>query len=111
MSDLNPHLAPLSADKITEMAVKFYGNSINTRTVTDATAFAQRVLQEAERLFEVWKSQQLCSLKGHEFAIKDTMVGDLYREDGDILILTEYKAESIRCRNCDTKLIQQKTLV
>lgn len=111
MSDLNPHLAPLSQEKIQAMAVEFYGNGPLTSTVKNATEFAQMVLREAERLFQVWRDQQMCAMKGHQF---DLTVNDLQSVSGDAvgdIKLTGWKVEEIKCANCDTRLVQQKTLV
>ena len=60
-------LAPLSRDKLTELAVEAYGYVPDSKTVKTAVELGLRILQEAERLAEPWKLRQLCRLEGHQF--------------------------------------------
>lgn len=99
-------IAPLTRQKLQEMAVKFYGNSPGSGTIRNAVDFSERVLREADRLLEPWKKRKLCEIKGHQFVLQGEGNHITQLSDGaHAQILAEWKVPVSQCRNCDMQLI------
>lgn len=98
-------IAPLTRQKLQDMAVKFYGNTPTSGTIRNAVEFAEQVLREADRLLEPWKKRKLCEIKGHQFVLngEDNHAVVMYEELQQIL--AGWKVPVAHCRNCDMQLI------
>lgn len=100
-------IAPLTREKLRQMAVDFYGNSPGSKTIDNAIQFGEQVLREADRLLEPWRKRKMCEIHGHQFVIRGednhilTMTGDDVQEQ----LLATWKVPAAACRNCDMKLM------
>lgn len=106
MSSEEIQIAPLTRQKLQEMAVKFYGNTPTSGTIRNAVEFSEQVLREADRLLEPWKKRKLCEIKGHQFVLQGEGNHITQLSDGAYAqILAEWKVPVSQCRNCDMQLI------
>lgn len=108
MSSEEIQIAPLTRQKLQEMAVKFYGNTPTSGTIRNAVEFSEQVLREADRLLEPWKKRKLCEIRGHQFVLsgEGSHVITAYGDNGlHEQILGEWKAPVSQCRNCDMRLV------
>lgn len=99
-------IAPLTRQKLQDMAVKFYGNTPTSGTIRNAVEFSEQVLREADRLLEPWKKRKLCEIQGHQFPVPDGggPQPNLVRDGGDITII-DWHQKDVQCRNCDMRLV------
>lgn len=99
-------IAPLTRQKLEEMAVKFYGNTPTSGTIRNAIEFGQAVLREADRLLEPWKKRKLCEIKGHQFVLQGEDNHAVVLQEGiHEQVLASWKVPAAQCRNCDMQLV------
>lgn len=91
-------LAPLSRDKLTELAVEAFGYVPDSKTVKTAVELGLRILKEAERLAEPWKLRQLCKLKGHDFQMEP---GSFPDQGPEPWTLHTWHVKPTKCVRCD----------
>lgn len=111
-SETEIFLAPLSREKLLDMAVKFYGCVATTKTANNAVEFGLQVLSEAERLADAWKVYKLCEMRGHVFEFEEDDAPMGAAVENGVWKIAGWKARKSDCSLCGATLsIKAKELM